>query len=266
MANQSVNQATARHRERQAQSGLFLGLVGALVLLAVVFIVHVLKVHKLEHELSDAQKQLTQAQNDAKQTHADLDKARSQSSDLQSQLDQAKSHTADLQAQLDQAKQSTGQMSAQFDKSKADMADLQTKLNSSKAQAADLQTQVTQANSGAAQLVTQLDQSKIQNMDLQTRLQKAENDLNQLQPLLLRARHIPLTTSLEKHGGSYTLRIKNLYLEPISVDVSISGPEKTRSQTNVIGGGEALAVDKLALGDTVVVSSDGYDPINLTVK
>lgn len=266
MANHSVNQATARHQQRQRQSGLFLALVGALLLLAVVFIVHALKVHKLEHELSDTQKQLTQAQNDAKQAHADLDKAQGHASDLQSQLDQAKSHAADLQAQLDQTKQSTGQMSAQLDKSKADYADLQTKLNSSKAQAADLQNQVTQANSGSAQLVTQLDQAKIQNMDLQTKLQKAENDLTQLQPLLLRARHIPLTTSLDKHGGSYVLHVKNLYLEPISVDVSISGPEKTRSQTNVIGGGESLAIDKLALGDNVVVSSDGYDPINLTVK
>lgn len=266
MANHSVNQATARHQEQKRQRGLFLALVGALLLLAIVFIVHVLKVHKVEHELADTQTQLTQAQNDAKQAHADLDKAKGQASDLQSQLTQAKSHSADLQARLDQTKQSTGQMSSQLDKSKADLADLQTKLTSSRAQAADLQTQVTQANAGSAQLVTQLDQQKIQNMDLQAKLQKAENDLTQLQPLLLRARHIPLTTSLDKHGGSYTLHIRNLYLEPISVDISISGPEKTRSQTNVIGGGESLAVDKLALGENVVVSSDGYDPINLTVK
>jgi uncharacterized phage infection (PIP) family protein YhgE len=266
MANPSVNQATARHQQRKVERGLFLALVGALVLLAIVFIVHLLKVHKLEHELADTQKQLTAATNDAKQAHADLDKATGQVADLQSQLDQSKSHATDLQAQLDQAKQSTGQLTAQLDKSKAETADLQTKLNSSRAQTADLQNQLNQANSGSAQLVSQLDQAKIQTMDLQARLQKAESDLSQLQPLLLRARHIPLTTSIDKHAGSYILHIRNLYLQPLSVDISISGPDKTRSQTNVIGGGETLNVDKLAAGENVVVSSDGYDPINLTIK
>ncbi len=261
-----MNQATVQHRQRKAQSGLFLALVGACLLLAIVFIVHVLKVHKLEHQLDDTQKQLTAAKADATQAHADLDKAKSQASDLQSQLDQAKAHSADLQAQLDQAKQGTGQLQAQLDKSKADTADLQTKLNNSKAQVADLQGQLNQANAGSAQMVSQLDQAKIQTMDLQARLQKAESDLSQLQPLLLRARHIPLTTSVEKTHGSFTLHIKNLYLQPLSVDISITGPEKTRSQTNVIGGGGTLDVDKLNAGDNVVVASDGYDPVNLVVK
>ncbi len=261
-----MNQATTHHHQRKAQSGLFLALVGACLLLAIVFIVHILKVHKLEHQVDDTQKQLTAAKADATQAHADLDKAKGQASDLQSQLDQAKAHAADLQAQLDQTKQGTTQLQAQLDKSKADFADLQTKLNSSKAQAVDLQGQLSQANAGSAQMVTQLDQAKIQTMDLQARLQKAEADLSQLQPLLLRARHIPLTTSMEKTHGSFTLHIKNLYLQPLGVDISISGPEKTRSQTNVIGGGGMLDVDKLNAGENVVVASDGYDPLNLTVK
>ena len=79
---------------------------------------------------------------------------------------------------------------------------------------------------------------------------------------------MPVTTSFEKiHGGrSFTLHISNLYLQPLSVDISITGPEKTRSQSNVIGGGGTLAVEKLAAGENVVIASDGYDPVNLTVQ
>jgi septal ring factor EnvC (AmiA/AmiB activator) len=262
-----MNEATVRHQKKKAQAGSFLAAVGACLVLAIVIIFHVLKVHHLKSQLADSQKQLTQAKADDAQNKTDLDKARSQAADLQSQLDKTKSHQGDLQAQLDQAKEATNLQQGQIDKAKADAADLQSRLDKAKAQSADLQGQVNQANAGSAQLVTQLDQAKIQSMDLQTRLQKAESDITQLQPLLLRARHLPVTTSFEKHGDrAYTLHVKNLYLQPMSVDITISGTGETRNQSNVIGGGGTLNVDKLAAGDNVVIASDGYDSVNITVQ
>jgi hypothetical protein len=104
-------------------------------------------------------------------------------------------------------------------------------------------------------------------MDLQARLQKAEADITQLQPLLLKARHMPVTTSLEKtHGGRRsTLHINNLYLQPVTVVITVSGPQ-TRSQNNVIGGGATLSVEDLASGDNVVIASEGYDSVNVAVQ
>jgi hypothetical protein len=131
-----------------------------------------------------------------------------------------------------------------------------------------MQTQINLANSGSSQLICQLDLAKIQSMDLQARLQTAENDVAQLQPMLLKARHMPVTTSFEKaHGGRrFTLQIKNLYLQPLNVTVTVNGSGKNRSQSNTIGGGGTLSVTELSAGEKIVVASEGYDPVNLTVQ
>ena len=103
-------------------------------------------------------------------------------------------------------------------------------------------------------------------MDLRGRLQKAESDLAQLQPLLLKARHLPITTSLEQAGGGFTLHVANLNLQPLSVAVTTTGSGRSRSQSTVIGGGATLNVAKLAAGDTVVIASEGYDPVSVAVQ
>src|ERR1700733_9419865 len=123
-----MNHATTQHRQRKAQSGLFLALVGACLLLAIVFIVHILKVHKLEHQLDDTQKQLTAAKADATQAHADLDKAKGQASDLQSQLNQANAGSAQMVSQLDQSKIQTMDLQARLQKAEGDLSQLQPLL------------------------------------------------------------------------------------------------------------------------------------------
>jgi hypothetical protein len=79
---------------------------------------------------------------------------------------------------------------------------------------------------------------------------------------------MPVTTSFQKvHGGRrFILQIKNLYLQPLTVTVTVTGPGKNRSQSNIIGGGGTLNVAELSAGEKIVVASEGYDPVNLTVQ
>jgi uncharacterized phage infection (PIP) family protein YhgE len=197
-----------------------------------------------------------------------LDKAKAASADLQDQLTKAKSASAELQTQLDQSKGATSQVQAQLDKSKAVVVDLQAQLDKSKAQAADFQNQLNQATAGSTQLISQLDQAKIQSMDLQSRLQKAESDLAQLQPMLLKVGRMPVATSFEKEkwGHGLTLHVNNLQQQPLTVNITITGPDNTRRQSNVVGAGGTLNVEKLATGDKVSIASDGFESLNLTAQ
>ena len=116
-------------------------------------------------------------------------------------------------------------------------------------------------------MLTELDQTKIQSLDLQARLQKAEADIAQLQPMLLKARHMPVAATFEKtRGDHFTMHVNNLDQQPVTVNVTISGGGKTHSQTNVIGAGATLNVEKLSAGDDVTVASDGYEPLKLTAQ
>lgn len=265
-----MSDATAPHQKKKTAGfpRMVIGFVAICLGLALLSIVLGVRIHRLKTQAADTQKQLTQAKGDAAKAQAGLDKVKSASADLQSQLDKAKSQQAHLQAQLDLSKDASKDLQAQLDREKTQSTDLQAQLDKSKAQSADLQAQVTQGAAGSAQLLTQLDQEKIQSMDLQTRLQTAERDITQLQPLLLKARHMPVTTTFEKDRGgqNFTLHISNLYLQPLTVNTAITGSARPRSQSNVIGGGATLNVERLTAGEQVAITSEGDDPVNLTVR
>jgi multidrug efflux pump subunit AcrA (membrane-fusion protein) len=262
-----MSDSNTPHTRKDKGLGISIGVLATCLILAIVAIVLGLKVGHRNTQLADTQKQLAQAKSDTAKVQTDLDQSKAQAADLQTQLDKSKTQATDLQAQLDLSKQSLTQVQAQLDKSKAQTADVQAQLDKSKAQSADLHNQLNQATSGSAQLLTQLDQEKIHSMDLQGRLDKAESDLAQLQPLLLKARHMPVTTSFEKaHGDHFTLHINNLNQQPVTVNVAIASSGKTRSQTNVIGAASTLNIEKLNPGDTVTVTSDGFDTLNLTAQ
>lgn len=263
-----MNDAKSPDHEKTKNPALFLGIIAACLVLAIVTLVLSARLHSTDAKLADAQKQLTQAKSDGSEAQAQLDKAKNTMADLQGQLAVAKSKEDNLQTKLDQSKDAAKQLQDQLDKSKAQATDQQAQLEKSKAQVADLQAQVSQATAGSAQLLSQLDQAKIQSMDLQARLQKAESDLSQLQPMLLKVRHMPVTTSLEKAhwGEGFTLHAANLSQQPITVNITINGPGGTRRQSNVIGAGATLNVEKLESGSQVTIASDGCDPVNLDVK
>jgi multidrug efflux pump subunit AcrA (membrane-fusion protein) len=238
------------------------------LLLAVVTIILAVKIHSLDAKLADTQKQLTQAKSDGAEAQAELDKAKTATADLQDQLTKAKAQQSDLQTQLDQSKDASVQLQAQLDRAKAAAVVQQAQLDKSKAQAADLEVQLNQATAGSTQLLSQLDQAKIQSMDLQSRLQKAESDLAQLQPMLLKVGRMPVATSFEKEswGHGLTLHVNNLQQQPLTVNITIAGADNTRRQSNVIGAGATLNVEKLAVGDKVVIASDGFESLSLTAQ
>jgi septal ring factor EnvC (AmiA/AmiB activator) len=266
--NFTMNDAKTPKHEKTGK-GPLLGILVTWLLLAVVTIILAVKVHSLDAKLADTQKQLTQAKSDGTAAQAELDKAKAASADLQDQLTKAKAASADLQTQLDQSKEAANQLQAQLDKAKAMAVDQQAQLDKAKAQAADFQSQLNQATAGSQQLLSQLDQDKIQSMDLKSRLQKAESDLAQLQPMLLKVGRMPVATSFEKEkwGHGLILHVNNLQQQPLTVNITIEGPDNnTRRQSNVVGAGGTLNVEKLATGDKVAIASEGFESLNLTAQ
>jgi multidrug efflux pump subunit AcrA (membrane-fusion protein) len=263
-----MNDPKSPKHERASKAGPLMWILVTWLLLAIVSIVLAVKVHKADASLADTQKQLTQAKADGAKAQAELDKAKASTSDVQDQLTKAKALQVETQAKLDQSVDATQQVQAQLDKAKATAVEQQALLDKAKAQAADLQGQLSQANAGSTQLLSQLDQSKIQTMDLQARLQKAEGDLAQLQPMLLKAGRMPVTTSFEKGGWGrgLTLHINNLSQQALTVNISITGDGGARRQTSVIAAAGTQNVEKLAAGDKVSIASDGFETLQLTAQ
>jgi septal ring factor EnvC (AmiA/AmiB activator) len=270
MGRITMNDPKTTHREKTRQAGAFafLAALAACIVFAILVIVLGVKVSHRDSQLADTQKQLAQAKSDGAKAQSEIDKEKTTSADLQAQLDKAKAQTADVQSQLDLSKSGTTDLQNQLDKSKAQVADVQSQLDKSKAQSADLQNQLSQSAAGSRQLLTQLDQAKIQAMDMESRVHKAEADIAALQPMLLKARHMPVTTSFEKEhwGKGLILHVNNLNPQPLSVNITINSQGNSRAQSNVIGASATLTVEKLAAGDTIAIASDGFDTLNLTAQ
>jgi septal ring factor EnvC (AmiA/AmiB activator) len=247
---------------------LLIGILASFALLAILIIALGIKDSRLKGQVADDEKQLADAKKDDSQTQTQLAQANAKSADLQTQLNKANDQLKDAKSQVDQAKQATAGLQAQMDRATVQMADIQSQLDKSKAQSADLVNQLNDATAGSARMLTQIDQDRIQAMDLQDRLHKAESDIAQLQPLLLKTGRIPVTASFEKAAGgrNFTLHISNLYPEPLSVNVAVAGAETHRSQSAVIGGSGSFDVEKLTAGESVVIASSGYPPLDLTVQ
>jgi DNA repair exonuclease SbcCD ATPase subunit len=275
----TMNDATAPHRAGSRRAGSVLGILAAFLFLAIVILVLLGKVHRLNSKLQqgpDTQRQLDQAKSDVAQAKAELEKASAAPAALQAQLDKAKGQQAALQSQVDQLKGASEQHQLKLDEARAQSAELQAQLDRVKVQLGVLQAQLSQAASRSSQLLAQLDQEKARSLDLQSQLQKTKGDIAQLQPVVEKARHMPIKTSFEKILGgpfeivsaarSLTLHVNNLYLEPLSVDIAITSAGNTRSLSRTIEAGATLNIEKLADGDTVVISSEGYDPVSLTAE
>jgi len=219
----------------------------------------------LNTQLADVQKQLAQSAAAATQAQAELAQAKAASAQLQSQLQKADSQQTDLQTQLDQSKVAADHLQSLADEEKAHGADLQSQLDKAKAQVSDMQTQIADDSAGSAAL---LEQTKSLNADTQAQLKKSQDDISQLQSWFVKARHLPVTTAFEKVDGgrSFTLHVSNLYAQPLSVGIAITGAVNTRTQKNSIDGSATLDVEKLTAGENVVISSDGYDPVTLSVQ
>lgn len=289
-----MSTSSAPHNEKSRQAGSAVGVLVVFLVVATLIVLLGIKFHRLSERSTPAapgapsttpapgtpaagaqSKPVNQATPTPAQTQADLDRATAAMAQLQVQLDKAKSDQADLQAKLEQSKVDSGQLQTQLDSAKAESADLQAQLDKARVQATDLRSQLTQSASDRSQALAQLDQAKTQATDLETRLQKSESYVAQVQPQIVRGRRLPIRTWIEKVRGSafqlvngrtsFTLHINNLYLEPVSIDLTITSGDRTITQTNTIGGGVTLNLERLAPGDKVAIGGDGYDTVNVAV-
>ena len=258
--------ATPQPRKKFERAGPFLLIIAAslAVVMSAFAIALGVQVHKLKAELADTHKQLDQAKADAASSRDELEKTKTALNNTQGDLTKAK---AQVQTDQQVAKQASDQAQAELAKAKASSTELLAQLNGEKGRSGKLQSDLDRATAASAQLVEQLNQAKIQSGDLQARLDKAQSDIAALQPLLQRAGHMPVTTSVEKISGhNFTLHITNLYPQPVSVDVAVNGSNKPRSQHAVIGGNATQNIERLSAGDNVQITSDGFDPVKLTVQ
>jgi multidrug efflux pump subunit AcrA (membrane-fusion protein) len=262
-------QTTPPPEERKHRAGQSIGAIALCLVLAVAAIFLGIKVRQQSNQLADVQAQLTLAKSDIASAQADADKAKSQSVDLQAQLDKAKGQMADLQTQRDQARTQRSDLQAQLDRAKAASAGLQAQRDQAKSRSDDLQARLSQAADESNGLRRELDQAKGQAADLQSRLDKAQGDNPRQEPGIGKARPSPVTTSFKKGFWSdeFTMHVNNPSPDPLMVTITITGSEKTRTaQTATIAGGATLDVGKLAAGDNVVITSNGYDPVNAVVR
>ncbi len=199
------------------------------------------------------------------QAKTDADTAKTQTTALQQQLDAAKAQSDDQQKQLKSLQTQKTDLQAQLTKSQASEADLSSQLDKSKQLVASLQTNVGRAIDSAARSQKQLDAANAHAADLQTMLDKAMNDAEKPGTAAVEVRPLPMAVSFEKAlwGGKYTLHLRNQSSELLRINVSVDSGAVSAS---TVQAGTMFDVSNLKEGSSVVVSSNGFASIVLTVK
>jgi septal ring factor EnvC (AmiA/AmiB activator) len=240
----------------------------ACILLAVAAVVFAFLAYREKSTVAAANTQLANANSEIAQTKGNLDKATAQSADFQSKLASANARSDDLAAQLKTSQSQVADGQSQLQKTRGQVSDLQSRLDTAKAQSANLQSQFDRATSASADLRRQLDQAKAQAADAQAQLAKAQSEATNLQPMVVKptAGAMPVVTTFKKGflSSRYTLHITNQKSAPLTVNVAVDGTEKMA--TTRIESGSSYDVDDLAAGANVAITSNGYDPLNLTVR
>jgi uncharacterized protein YoxC len=245
--------------------------IGAIVIalvLAVVAIVLGINVRQKSAAIDDLQRQLNGTKSEMTSMQADLDKARADSSSLQLQMSKGTAQLSELRSQVAQDKSQLSDLQSKLDRANSRSAALQSQVSQTKSQADGLQTQLNQTADETARLRGDLDKAKSQNADLQSRLDKTESDAAKMQPAAVKAHQVPVTTSFKKAfwTGDYTMQVNNLNSAPLAVSITITGPGNNRTEPGTIDSGGNMKVNKLAVGDKVVIASYGYDPVTIAVQ
>jgi hypothetical protein len=97
-------------------------------------------------------------------------------------------------------------------------------------------------------------------------LEDAQKEITNLQPLADKAKAMPVTFRIDRHAltAGYTLYTFNRARESLRFKVVINGG-KTFPNV-VIDGGRFWQLRGLASGDTIVVSSEGYDDKTVNIQ
>jgi septal ring factor EnvC (AmiA/AmiB activator) len=253
--------------ETLERSGASFGLRAACVIFAVASLVLGYKAYNGSSTMASYRTQLAQATADYEQAKADLDGANARSIGLQAQVGRSDARVAEINAVLNKAKGQEEEMQARLDESQSQQANLQTQLAKAQAQVSNLSGQLSQANEGASDLRGQLDGSRAQIKDLQSQLAESRAGLVTPAPLAVRVKAMPVEATFKKSFWTrrYTLRIKSEYPGSLNIKVAVDGSEKTPSAGVNIDSGKTFELGSLGSGRNVVITSEDYDPLTLTV-
>jgi septal ring factor EnvC (AmiA/AmiB activator) len=221
--------------------------------------------YHLDSVAAHGKEQLALADSKIGQAKADLGMANARSAELQLQIESIGSQTADLKAQLDKAQARQSGLESQLQRA---LADLRSQADNARVRESDFQAVIKSSHDASSGLLKELEQAKSQAKDLEAQLAKTQGDLAKLQPLAIKARVPPLTTSFEKGfwDRGFTLHVKNLNPDPLSVNIKITGLGTAFARSATMEGGGSLNVENLAAGMRVAIESAGYDTMTVTVQ
>jgi hypothetical protein len=248
------------HRSRSKSS---FGLRALCFVLAAATLVLVSMVYQSNKTLNDSSAKLAQAQADSDNAKSELQQANTKSADLQRQLTAAPALSTGQQAQLKTSQTQATALQSQLDKAKSQDADLQAQLTAARSHLSDTQAKLTQENEGSVQLRKDLDAAKAQASDLQSQLDKAQSPQTAQTAVIA---PMPVTTAFEKGfwSSAYTLHVKNTNAAPLSVTITVNGSSRTQPISTTINPGATYDVPKLTDGSSIIITSDGFAPVNLS--
>jgi septal ring factor EnvC (AmiA/AmiB activator) len=254
--------------DEHKKSGSSFGLRAACFILALASLVLASMLYQENSTVTDTRTQLAQATDEGTQIKADLDKANIQVAGMQSQLSAATAKSADIQAQLAKAQAQNADLQAQLGKDRSQASDMKAQLDTAKERLSEAQAQISQASDGSALLRKQLDAAKSQIADLQNQQARAQvkGDSGAAQASAPTAA-MPVAATFEKSfwTGDFTLHIRNTSPGPLNVTIAVAGSQGQAPVSAKIEGGSIFDLKKLASGANVVLTSDGFSPVNLTV-
>ncbi len=224
------------------------------------------RIYQQNSSIVDFTAQVALAKSETTRISAELDKAKVQSASLQAQLLAALRQGSDVQAQLAGANASSAELRAQLQKARAQLDDAGTR-------SAGLQAQLDRANDAATGLRRDLVQATRESNDLRTQLAAAKAKIvagtDGPRPVAaIEARPMPVATAIEKSfwDRGFTLHIRNLGTDPLSVTIAVTGAARPVSRTASMEGGATLDVGNLLAGENVAISGVGYETVNLAVR
>jgi len=256
---------SAPHDRHDMHAGSPFAVRATVFLLAVAAIVLAFVAYREKAELADTRTQLNQANSEMTQAKADADANKAQVTSLQTQVASDGTRDTALHGQLVAAQAQVTDFQAQVAKAQAAQADLRSQLDAAKSQSAGLQSELGRANDGMADVRKQLDQANAHAVDLQAQIDKAKSDAANPPPAAAAARALPVSATFEKAflRRTYTMHVRNQGSGPLAINITVDGGAVKSATVNA---GATYDVSDLNAGSSIVVSSDGFEASNLTVK
>jgi hypothetical protein len=255
------------HEDHKGSEASF-GLRAACCILVLATLVLAYTVYQENSTVADTRTQLAQATDEGARTRADLDKANVKVADMQVQLTRAAGKSANLQAQLATAQSQNSDLQAQIGKARSQDSEMKAQLDSAKERLSEARAQVGLANDNSALLRKGLDAAKAQVADLQSQIARAQataGSTSTQAPAPLAAMPVAATFEKALWTGEFTLHVRNTSPGPLNVAITVEGSRGQAPISATIKGGSTCDVKDLAQGTNVVLTSNGFSPVNLTV-